>query len=218
MEVEAIGERRLDRRMADNRGRHLDVVVLRDGAGRGHVLRVDGEERRQGRVVLGPEVDRRPIGPQEILGHLPERRRPEGPHRERHALQPADDQQRSVLDIVVRVMVGDEDRAKRAEVDARASELVGHPQSAIEHVGCAVAQHDMGRHAPCPTGSGARARAEKHQLGSRRAGEGRSDLAERVFAALSLRKPWRGGDEGRRRSRARDQAPARSLRPGADRI
>jgi hypothetical protein len=40
--------------------------------------------------VLGPKVDRLFVGPHEVVGHLPERRRTEGAHVESQTLNPAD--------------------------------------------------------------------------------------------------------------------------------
>jgi hypothetical protein len=40
--------------------------------------------------ILGPEIDRRLVGTQEILGHLLERRRTESAHVKMHAIDSAD--------------------------------------------------------------------------------------------------------------------------------
>jgi hypothetical protein len=89
LEVEAEAERRLHRRMLDDDRGDLDVVILRHRSGRRHFLHVDGNQWLHFEI-LGPEIDRRLVGTHEILGHLFERRRPEGAHVKMHAIDPAD--------------------------------------------------------------------------------------------------------------------------------
>jgi hypothetical protein len=116
--------------------------------------------------VLGPEIDRLLVGAHEVVGHLPERRRAEGADVERQPLNPADDQQRSIFDVVVGVVMGDEDRLERVEGNAGSRVLVGDAHAAIEHIGRAVAQHDVRGHHPRAAGHGVGGGAEHHQLGA----------------------------------------------------
>jgi hypothetical protein len=116
--------------------------------------------------------------------YLLERRRAEGADVERQALNPADDQQRAVFDVVVGVVVRDEDRLERVEGNAGSRVLIGDAHAAIEHIGRAVAQHDVRGHHPRAarhrTGGG----PEQHQLGA-------LGVLQRVFRLL--RRPgWAG--------------------------
>lgn len=148
----------------DNRG-HLDVVVLHDRTRAGHLLYVDRHQRLHMKV-LGPEIDGLLVSAHEVVGHLLERRRAEGADVERHPLNPSDDQQRTVFDIVVGMVMGDEDRLKRLERDAGAGIIVGDAHAAIEHIGRAVAQHHVRSHLPRAPRHGAGGGAEQHQLGA----------------------------------------------------
>ena len=116
--------------------------------------------------VLGPEVDRLLIGAHEVVGHLPERRRPESMHVKRQALDPADDQQRAIFNVVIGMMMRDEDRLQCVEWNAGARELIGDAHAAIKHVCRAVAQHHVGRHFARAAGHGTGGGTEQHQLGA----------------------------------------------------
>ena len=93
-----------------------------------------------------------------------ERWRTESADVERHALDPTDDKQRTVFDIMVGVMMGDEDRFKRLERDASAGKIIGDAHAAIEHISGAVAQHHVRGHLPRTPRHGTGGGAEQHQL------------------------------------------------------
>jgi hypothetical protein len=95
--------------------------------------------------ALGQDFTPSPTGARQLhrCAAAPERRRAESAHVEWQALNPADDQQRAVFDIVVGVMVRDEDRLQRVERDAGTRVLVGNSHAAIKHIGHAVAQHHV---------------------------------------------------------------------------
>jgi hypothetical protein len=125
-----------------------------------------------------------------------------------HAIDPADHQQRAVLDIMVRVMMGDEDRTQCRERNAGASVLVSDAQAAIEHIGGAIAQHHVRSHFPGAfraLAARAGAGAEQHQFGPLRVlqhglhllrsgpGNGRGRLRVRTGAARRKRSRPEGG-------------------------
>ena len=91
--------------------------------------------------VLGPEIDRGPHRGNVVRSHLLKWWWAVGAHCERHALHPADGKQRTVFDIVIKVVMGDEDRTQCRERDAGAGVLVSDAEAAIEHIGGAIAQH-----------------------------------------------------------------------------
>jgi hypothetical protein len=71
---------------------------------------------------------------------------PKGVHVERQPLYPANDQQRTVFNVVIGVMVRDENRFECAKWNPGAGILVGNSHPAIKHIGYAVAQHHVRRH------------------------------------------------------------------------
>ncbi len=112
--------------MFDYDCRDLDVVVLHHRSGGGDFLHLDLGERLHVEV-LGPEIDRLLVGAHEIVGHLLQRRRAESVHAVLQALDPGDDQQRPVFDVVVGVVVRDENRFERVEWNAGARVIVVTP-------------------------------------------------------------------------------------------
>jgi hypothetical protein len=207
-EVEAIGERRFDRRMLHDLGCDLDVLGHRTR--RRDLTDLDHAQRRH-MEVFGPEVDGRFGKGHEIGGHLLQRRRPEGPHRKGHALHPADHEERPELDVVVGMVVGDEDRAELLEGEPGLREAVGDPEPAVEHIGDIVAEHDMGRHAPGASRYRAGAGAEQHELGTLRVRELGRDLGGGCRLCCS-----RPSERGQRRcgSHAGDHAAAAEVQVG----
>ena len=111
--VEAIAEGRHDRRMIDERGRDLQVLVLQDQAAlasaRGRWT--SGHERHPALVgdagldVVGVHLEEEPR-------HLLERRRPPGVDPRPQARGPGQPDQVAVVGVVVRMVVGEEDVAQ----------------------------------------------------------------------------------------------------------
>jgi hypothetical protein len=173
------------------------TIALHHRTGRGNFLHLDlGEPRHV--EVLSPEVDRLLVGAHEIVGHLLQRRRAESVHAVLQALDPGDDQQRPVFDVVVGVVVRDENRFERVEWNAGARVIVGDAHAAIDHVGCAVTQHHMRGHLPRAAGPRAGGGAEQHQLGALGVFECVFRLLRRPARAGALRGGGNRGGESRR--------------------
>src|SRR5215472_13377856 len=120
----------------------LDVLVLEEGSRCRHFLHI-GQRKWLHLEILRPEIDCRFVGAEKILGQLLERRRSERMHRLRQALYPADEQKGAVLDVVIGVMVGDENRADGCERDACTGELVRDAEPAIDYIRGSVAHHHV---------------------------------------------------------------------------
>jgi len=89
--------------------------------------------------VLGPEIDRGPHRGNVVRSHLLKWWWAVGAHCERHALHPTDGKQRAVFDIVIKVVMGDEDRTQSAEGNACLRKPVGDAEAAIENIGRTIA-------------------------------------------------------------------------------
>src|SRR5690242_12492702 len=100
---------------------NFDVLILHDGS-RNRDLLYFGRHERLHLQILDPEINRRLVGTQKIVGHLLEWRRTERTHPVGHALHPANEEERAIFGVVVGVMMRDEDRANAAEWNAGAGE------------------------------------------------------------------------------------------------
>ena len=118
---------------------------------------------------------------------------------------------------MIGVMVGDEDRFQRAERDPGAGILVGHAHPAVEHIGRAVAQHQVRRHFARAARHRTTAGAEQHQLGAAGILQRGLRLLRAPARPIGLRgtRPDRGG-ERRRGQQTRQQAARRERADGDD--
>ena len=128
----------------------FDVVVLHDRPGVRDFLHFDHLQRGNAEILC-PEIDRRLGGAKVVRRHLHKWGRSIRTNCLAHARCPTDDQQWPIFNIMVRVMVGDKNRAQRAERDACVGVLIGHPETAIQHVSRLVMNHQIRGHAACET-------------------------------------------------------------------
>lgn len=112
----------------------------------------------------------------------------------RDALGPAKQQEWTVLDVVVRMMVGDEDGADGGEWDSGAGELGGDAEAAIDDVSRAVADEDMRGHVARAAFDGTGAGAEQDEAGSGGVAEGGLGALRGPFGRCGFR--HLGGGEG----------------------
>src|SRR5579885_784126 len=176
--------------MLNDTGGNPDIFILRDRSRRRHLFHL-GRHERLDLQILDPEINRGLVSTQQSVRHLPERRRTERAHRVRQALHPADEQERTILDIVIGVMMRDEDRADCSEWNAGAGELVRDAEATIENVRCTVAHHQMRRHVSRASRHhriGPGATAEDDEPGSTRIFQSGLDLLDRGVAIRSLQR------------------------------
>src|SRR5262249_53512718 len=128
-EIEPVRQRRPYRRMLDECRGDSDMIVLHDRSRRRHFLHHRWHERLD-LQILHPEIDRRLVGSDETPAHLCERRRPERLHRRRQALDPPDQEEWTVLDVVVGMMMMKIERTAVNGIPLRANWFVTpSPQS-----------------------------------------------------------------------------------------
>ena len=136
--VEAIAERRHDRRMIDQRRGDLDVLVLQDDAALAQLVGVDQRRERHPAFVGDARVDVGRVHLEEQARHLLERRRTPGVDRRAQPGRPRQPDQVAVVRVVVGVMVRDEDVAQRRQRHAGEHQLPSDAVAAVDDVGHAV--------------------------------------------------------------------------------
>ncbi len=114
--------------------------------------------------VPDPDVDVRLLRGHVVRDDLPERRAAIEVQRRRQAGVPGEIDQRSRLDVVVGMVVGDEDVADVGQGHVRPDQLLGHAITAVDHIGVVTADDDMRGHVARPADVRPAAGAEDDQL------------------------------------------------------
>jgi hypothetical protein len=183
--VDAVGERRAHRWVLDQRGGDAHLLVGVDDARPGDLPRVDEPGEAGAALVTHPGVDVVPVGRHEVHQDLLQRGRPDHRHR-RDEPGPSEQEEGADIGVVVRMMVGDADRAQSREGHARPVQLPRDAVAAVDEVGGVIHQDHLGGRAPSATRDRAARGAEEDQLRTHRRA---TSLRARRAAGLVLSAP-----------------------------
>src|SRR5262245_34967230 len=121
-------------------GRHLHAIVLEDFAALRDLVRTHERRERRPALVGDARLDVERVGLEQQARHPLERRRAVRVHR-REPRGPAEQPQRTVAGVVIRVLVRDEDRAELADRQLRERQLSRDAVPAVDEIN-AIADDD----------------------------------------------------------------------------
>ncbi len=149
--------------VVDEAGRDAHVLVLVDGAAARQFVHLDQSAKTRPRLIghSRSHVDIREV---EIrLDHPPQRLRTDDTNRRGQARSPSEEQDRSQVCHVVRVVVGHGDNAEAIDVQACTHQLAAHSVARIDEVDVIVHDDGLRRRRPLDLGRRAAGRSEQHQ-------------------------------------------------------